>query len=167
LTVIVKVCGVPVHGPSTGVTVIVAVIGSAVALVAVNDAMLPLPDAASPIAVFEFVQLNVDPAVPVKFTAVVAVPAHKVWFAGSVTVGVGFTVIVKVCGVPVHGPKTGVTVIVDVIGSAVALVAVKDAMFPLPDAASPIAVFELVQLNVDPAVPVKFTAVVAVPAHKV
>ena len=81
--------------------------------------------------------------------------------------GVGFTVIVNVCGVPVHGPNTGVTVIVAVMGSAVALVAVNDAILPLPLAAKPMDVLLLVQLNVAPIVPVKFTAVVAVPEHKV
>ena len=73
-------------------------------------------------------------------------PAQTLWSAGSVTVGVGFTVMVKVCGVPVHGPNTGVTVIVAVIGRAVALVAVNDAILPLPLAASPIAVLLFVQL---------------------
>ena len=40
-----------------GVTVIVAVIGLAVLLVTLNALILPVPEAASPIVVFEFVQL--------------------------------------------------------------------------------------------------------------
>jgi hypothetical protein len=40
-----------------GVTVIVAVIGVLVVFTAVNVGRFPLPEAAKPIAVFEFVQL--------------------------------------------------------------------------------------------------------------
>ena len=40
---------------AVGVTVIVAVIGSAVVFVAVNAGVLPVPLAAKPIALFEFV----------------------------------------------------------------------------------------------------------------
>jgi hypothetical protein len=77
-TVMVNVCGVPVQGPSTGVTVIVAVTAAPPPFNAVNDPMLPLPLAASPIDVLLFVQLNVVPAVPVKFTEVVEPPAQIV-----------------------------------------------------------------------------------------
>lgn len=46
-----------------------------------------------------FVQLYTVPATaPVKFTGAVGVLAHTTWFAGWFTVGVGFTVIVKVTG---------------------------------------------------------------------
>ena len=79
-------------------------------------------------------------------TAVVACPAHKVWLLGVVTVGVGLTVMVKVLVVPEHEPLVGVTVIVPVIGDAVAFVAVNAAMLPVPFAPKPIAVFELDQL---------------------
>ena len=57
LTVIINVCAAPVQPLADGVTVIVAVIGALVAFVAVNDPILPVPDAARPIAGFEFVQL--------------------------------------------------------------------------------------------------------------
>src|SRR5262245_54448601 len=60
-TVIVNDCGVPVQPLLTGVTVIVAVTGEVPLLVALNDAMLPLPLAARPIDVLLFVQLNVVP----------------------------------------------------------------------------------------------------------
>jgi phosphoribosylcarboxyaminoimidazole (NCAIR) mutase len=51
---------------------------------------------------------------------------------------VGFTVIVNVSEVPEQIPETGVTVIVAIIGFAVAFVVVNAAMFPFPVAAKPI-----------------------------
>jgi hypothetical protein len=53
---------VPTHPDKVGVTVMVAVMGAAPALVAVNAGVFPVPLAASPIAAFEFVQSNVAPA---------------------------------------------------------------------------------------------------------
>ena len=53
---------------------------------------------------------------------------------------------VKVIGVPVQPPAVGVTVIVEVIGLLVELVAVNEGMFPVPEAPSPIAVLLFVQL---------------------
>ena len=76
----------------------------------------------------------------------------------------GLTVMVNVCGVPLHVgelPDVGVTVMVAVIAEAVALVAVKEAMSPVPLAAKPIAVLLLLQLNVAPAEPLKLMAVTA------
>ena len=61
LTVIVNVEGIPVHPFAVGVTVIVAAIGEVVALVAVNDGILPEPLAASPILVLLLVHVNVVP----------------------------------------------------------------------------------------------------------
>ncbi len=58
LTVMVKLCGVPAHPLAEGVTVMVAVTGAVVLLIAVKLAMLlsvPLP--ARPMVVSEFVQL--------------------------------------------------------------------------------------------------------------
>ena len=95
-----------------------------------------------------------------------SVPVQTVGFVPDTAItGFGFTVMVNVCGVPKHGPNTGVTVIVAVMGSAVALVAVNEAIFPVPLAAKPMLVLLLVQLNVVPAVPVKFTVVVVPPAQ--
>ena len=81
---------------------------------------------------------------------------------------------VKVCVGPVQAgvpfEKEGVTVIIAVIGLAVAFVTLKVLMFPVPDAGNPIAVLELVQLYVvvPPVVLVeKITAVVLVPLHKI
>jgi hypothetical protein len=169
LTVIVNVIGSPVQPLVVGVTVIVAVTAVTPALTAVKLAMLPLPDAARPILVVLFVQLNVVPGVRlVKFTAVVAAPAHSDWFATAATTGVGFTVIVNVTGVPGQPLAVGVTVIVAVIGNAVLFVAVKLEILPVPLAARPILVLLFVQLYVVPATaPVKVTAVVVAPLHNV
>jgi len=61
LTVMVNVIGVPTQATAplviVGVTVMVAVTGAAVALVAVKDAILPAPVAASPIDGVLFTQL--------------------------------------------------------------------------------------------------------------
>jgi hypothetical protein len=55
-------------------------------------------------------------------------------------------VIVYVIGVPGQVPKVGVTVIVEVIGEVVVLVAVNEGTPPVPLAARPIAAFEFVQV---------------------
>ena len=81
-----------------------------------------------------------------KFTAVVAVLAHKVWSAGSLTVGIGLTVMVNVCGAPGQPFAVGITVIVDVTGVVPMLTAENARIFPVPDAARPIVVLLLVQL---------------------
>ena len=84
---------------------IVATTGAVVALVAMKLAMLPLPPAANPIEVVLFVQLYtiVPPVVGlVKFTAAVAVLLHTTWLVTAVTVAVGFTVMVKLVGVPLQ-----------------------------------------------------------------
>jgi hypothetical protein len=71
---------------------------------------------------------------------------HKTWFTGVTTAGVGFTVIVKVCTEPLQPLAIGVTDITPVAAVAPALVAIKDAILPLPDAARPIEAFVFVQL---------------------
>lgn len=75
--------------------VIVAVIGAEVALVAVKLGILPVPLAAKPMAVFEFVHETVPP-VGVVASGILAtvVEAHAVTFAGGVIVGGAFTTIV-------------------------------------------------------------------------
>ena len=105
---IVNTWGVPVQvtAPNvySGVTVMVATTGATPALVAAKAAMLPVPLAASPIEGVSLVQLYAVP-VPEKFTTAVFDPLHTTWSTGSVTVGVGFTVMVNTCGVPTHtGP---------------------------------------------------------------
>lgn len=92
-------------------------------------------------------QVNTVPATgPLMVIAAVDAPWHNVWLAIAFTDGVGLTVIVKLTGVPPQPVEVGVTVMVAVIGAAVALVATKLGMLPLPDAARPIAVLLLVQL---------------------
>ena len=73
----VKVIGVPVHPFADGVTVIVAVIGDVVALVAVNEGMSPDPLAARPMAVLLFVQVNDVPVTgPDKFVIGATTPVQ-------------------------------------------------------------------------------------------
>ena len=131
----------------------VAVTGALVALVAVNDKMSPVPDAANPIDGVLLVQLNT--AVPpltgvVKLMLAVGAPLHTTWFATGLTTGGGLTVIVKVIGVPTQltAPLVyvGVTVIVATTGALVTFTAVKLAISPVPLAARPIDGALLVQL---------------------
>jgi hypothetical protein len=131
--------------------------------------MLPVPDADRPIDVFEFVQLYVVPlTAPEKVTAAVVAPLHNVWSAAAATVGVGFTVIVKVSATPAQLLADGVTMIVAVAAVVPVLVAVNAPMLPVPDADRPIAVFEFVQLYVVPlTAPEKVTAAVVAPLHNV
>jgi hypothetical protein len=128
----------------------VAVCTTAVALVAVKLAILPVPAAARPMLVLLFVQLYTVPGtLPVKFTAAVALPLHNTCGNTAFTVGTGFTVMVKVCAVPVQVVpplvKDGVTTIVPVNGAPVVLVDTKFRL-PVPLAARPMAVLLLVQL---------------------
>jgi hypothetical protein len=168
-TVIVKLCVMPVQLFADGKTLIVDVIGALVKLVAVNEGIFPTPFAARPIAVLLLIQVKPVPlTVPVKLIALVEVPLHKAWLAGIETFGVGFTVMVNVCGAPGHPAADGVTVIVAVIGAFVELVAVNDGIFPLPVAASPIEVLLFVQLKVVPlTAPAKLTRLVDAPLHTV
>ena len=83
----------------------VAVCTTAVVLVAVKLAILPVPAAARPMVVLLLVQLYTVPATaPVKFTAVVLAPLHNTCGNTAFTVGIGFTVMVNVCDVPVQLP---------------------------------------------------------------
>lgn len=136
---------------NVGVMVMVAVTGALVALMAVNDGIVLVPLAARPIDGLLLVQLYTVPATgPAMVTAVVAAPAHNVWLATVVTAGVGFTVMVNVTGVPVQVValllKVGVTVMVAVCTTAVALVATKLAILPVPLEPRPMLVLLLVQL---------------------
>src|SRR5215212_5849142 len=99
-----------------------------------------------------------------KLITLVAAPSQKVTSVGSVTVGVGRTVIVNTSVVPAQVPYIGVTVMVAVTGVVPALVAAKTPMLPVPLVARPIDALLLVQLNAV-AVPVKLTAVVLAPSQ--
>ena len=69
--------GVPAQPFAAGVTVIVEVMGKVVALVAVNEEMLPKPLAARPIAVLLLAQVNVVPLTgPDKFVRGTVAPAQ-------------------------------------------------------------------------------------------
>jgi hypothetical protein len=71
----VNVPAVPVQLLAVGVTVMVAVIGASVVLVAANVAMLPVPLAPKPMAVLLFAHAKVAPLTEdEKFTASVVAP---------------------------------------------------------------------------------------------
>ena len=72
LMVMVKEIEFPVQLPNCGVTVIVAVCGSA-GLVAVNE-IFPVPEAGSPMSWLLLVHSNVAPEVPLKLTVTVWPP---------------------------------------------------------------------------------------------
>lgn len=165
----VKVFAGPEQPFAVGVTLMVDVMAVVPVLVAVNVGILPTPVAPRPVAVLLFAQSKVVPVTgPVKFTAVVAAPLHNVWLVMLSTLGVGFTVISNVTGVPVQPLAVGVTVTVDVIGAVPVLVAAKAAILPIPLAASPVLVLLFVQLKVVPVTAlVKLIAVVVAPLHRV
>ena len=81
-----------------------------------------------------------------KATAAVVAPLHNVCGGTAVTSGVGFTVIVKVTGVPGQPFAVGVTVTVEVIGTVPVLTAVNVPILPVPEVPRPVAVLSLVQL---------------------
>ena len=172
-TVIVKLTGAPLQLTpplvKVGVTVIVAVTGTWLLLIAVKAGILPKPAEVNPMVVLLLVQLyvTVPPVLGlVKLTAAVKAPLHTVWFAGVFTTAVGLTVIVNVVGVPLQVPKLGVTVIVATTGAVPPLVAVKLGILPEPLAASPMEGWLLVQLNTVPGIlELKLTAAVAVLLH--
>lgn len=85
----------PTQVLSVGVTVIKPINGPPVVFIAVNPGTLPAPLAPKPIAGVEFVQANVPPTgLVLIFVAGTGLPLHTIRFAGTVSVGVGFTVIV-------------------------------------------------------------------------
>ena len=85
----------PRHPLTVGVTVMVAVIGEDVRLVAVNPGIFPVPLAPNPIEVLEFVQEKLPPVGTLtKFVVANKSLLQTTILLGTVTVGVGFTVIV-------------------------------------------------------------------------
>jgi hypothetical protein len=134
-----------------GVTVINAVSGVVPVLTAVKDAISPKPLAGKPIDVLLLTQLKLVPTTdPVKFIIPVAAVLQNVLFGGGNTLGIGFTVIVNILGVPGQIPLKGVTVIVAVTGALPVLMAVKAGISPLPPAARPMEVFVFVHEKVVP-----------------
>jgi hypothetical protein len=150
-----------------GVTVIVPVCGIFVLFVALNAAISPVPCMLSPMVWLSLSQVNtVLLTVPLKFTAFVVAPAHSVWSALEFTVGLGFTVMLKLFVAPVQPLAVGVTTIVAVTGVTPVFVAVKELIFPVPLAARPMVVLLFVHVYTVPVtLPLKFTALVAVPLH--
>ena len=137
-----------------GVTVIVAITGFVPVLIDVKAGMFPVPEAAKPIEVKSFVQLNV--VVPFilaveNSTKDVSNPFETIWLPTEFTWPVGLTVISNVIGSPtlVSPPfsKLGVTTIVPDIGASVVFVAVIS-MFPVPAFERPIAELSLVHVYV-------------------
>ena len=137
--------------------------------------ILPIPVAARPIDGWLLVQVNesapVGPVVGlVKLITVVGDPLHSTWPATGFTIGVGFTVIVNVIGVPTQPFAVGVTVMVATSGPLVVLVVTNGCISPVPLAARPMAVLLLVQVNtvpatVPPAVPLKGIMAVVAPVQ--
>ena len=89
--------------------------------------------------------------------------SQTVMSAGTVTDGVGLTVILKVCGVPGQLLAVGVTVITEVTAVLPLLMAVNDPMFPEPEAAIPIELLLLVQSKLVPATVPEKTMVLSDP----
>lgn len=88
---------VPEHPFTVGVTVIVAVTGIAVVLIAVNPGIFPRPFDPSPIVVFELVHAKVPPTGElIKFVPDTNPLLHTIILAGTDTVGIGFTITVTV-----------------------------------------------------------------------
>jgi hypothetical protein len=78
-----------------GMTVIDAVIGAFPVFMAVNEGIFPEPLATKPIAVLELLHENELPVgTLIKFVAATVPLLQTVMFAGTVTVDVGFTVII-------------------------------------------------------------------------
>ena len=112
--------------------------------------MSPFPDAPKPITVLSLAHVNVVPfTFPVNCVTVVEEPLHQFWFVIPLAMGVGFTVMVKLVGVPVQALAVGVTVMVATIGEFPVLVAVNGCMSPKPLAAIPMAGLSFVQAYVE------------------
>lgn len=140
--------------------VIVEVMGAAVLFVAVKEGMDPLPLAAKPIAGLLLTQeYTVPGTLPVKFTAVLLVPAQRVWSDTAFTDGIGLIVIVNDLGVPLVTPSVGVTMMVAITGAVPVLIAVNAAILPVPLAVRPIDVLLLTQLKMVPGIELTNTTV--------
>lgn len=132
-------------------------------MMAVNPAIFPVPLAARPMDVLLLVHVYAAPCTAeAKYIMPVVAPLQTRCPAGTVTAGIGFTVMVKDFPGPAHPFNSGITVMVAVTGKVVLLMAVKDGMFPVPDGASPINVLLFVQWKAVPGIlPAKLTTGVA------
>ena len=128
-----------------------AVIPETAVLVAIKLGIFPVPLAGSPIAGFEFVQVRVVPGgLLEKLVDGTVLPAHMIEFTGTLTVGNGFMVMVKLYSAPVQLFRDGITVIVAVMGELELLTAVNAGILPSPLAARPISGLELLHLMIAP-----------------
>ena len=152
LTVIVKTSGTPTQEFKVGVTVTVEVTGPVVILDAKKAGVLPLPLAAKPMEVLEFVQAKVAPKGVLEnvFNGTELFEQNERSSSG-VTVGAGLTVMVKVSNGPGHPLLSGIMTMAEVIGFVVEFVAVNCGMKLNPTVGNPIAVFEFVHVYAAPA----------------
>lgn len=131
---------------AVGVTVMVAVTGEVPVLLAVKGTMESLPLAASPIEGSLFVHVYVVPVTGLpKFIVLLVSPLHKVIAAVESTVGVGFTIILKLESGPIQPLAVGVTVTVAVLAVVPVLVAVNERMSPVPLPDKPMDVLSFTQ----------------------
>jgi hypothetical protein len=146
-TVTEKFWEVPGHPLAVGVTVTVAVNAVLPLLVALKEPILPVPLPARPMEVLLFSQLYVTPlTVLLKLIAPCTALLHTDWLAILFTVGLGFTVNVKVCAGPLQPLATGITYTVATTGLLPLLTAVNEPTLPLPLLAMPIEVPRVDQL---------------------
>ena len=97
LIAIVKLLELPAHPFAAELTVITELIGMAEELVAINEAISPIPKAGKPIAVFVLVHEKTVPGTdPVKLIGAIIEPLHTFWLADGETSGAGLTVIIVV-----------------------------------------------------------------------
>jgi hypothetical protein len=151
-TLMVNVCIAPMQpAEETEVTVTTADTVAVPVLIVVNAGIVPVPVEPRPIDGVVLVQLKVVPGTElVRINAPAVPPLHTVVLGDTVATGVGDTLTVKDLTAPGQPANIGVTAITDVAVTVPVLTAVNAAMLPEPDAASPIDVFEFVQLKVVP-----------------
>lgn len=125
----------------------VVVMGEAVLLTAIKLGTLLFPLASSPTEGLELVQVYVAPAGRLlKLDDETVAPEHTLKLDGTIAAGSGLTVIIYEDEGPAHPFNTGVTVMVELIVVVPEFRAVKAGTSPVPLAAKPIAVLELVQV---------------------
>src|SRR5213594_3460392 len=89
-TLIVYFCAIPEQPPITGVAVTVAVTGTLLLFIAVNEGTLSVPDAGRPIDGFELVQLTIAPVVGTKLKRGNRPPSYTVVSDPMVVDGTAF-----------------------------------------------------------------------------
>ena len=136
---IVKLELVPEQLFTLGVTITVAISEFAPKLIALNEPISPFPEDDNPMEVLSFTQPNEVPVTPpVKLTVVVLELLHTIWSFNIDVEGVGLTVMVKLLELPTHPFASEEIVIVATSGFVPALVAINEAISPLPFEFSPI-----------------------------